>query len=132
MKRTALLLAAAALTAPVLVEANPVAANPAADPTTLLTDFLEARMPGDWGLRVRWREDVLVAFLSPPIDEAFDLFYHPDRQIAVLRGLCPPSDAPVWKALEDGQDIALEPVVIGKGSIRASCRNLVKEKQPAS
>lgn len=105
----------------------------AADPADLLSEFIEARVPQDWGVRVRWRDDVLVAFVSPPVAEAFDLFYDSDKQLALLRDLCPPEGEAVWQALRTGQDIAVEPVVMGKGGVRASCHDLLAdEERPAS
>lgn len=118
MKPAALLMAA--------VLAVPVPAA-AADPAELLSEFIEARAPQDWNVRVRWRDDVLVAFLSPPVTQAFDLFYDSEEQLAVLRDLCPPKSEPVWQALRAGQDIALEPVVMGKGTVRTSCGDLLKD-----
>lgn len=132
MKRAAFLAASfsTALAVGILPQPVPAAAT---DPAGLLSEFVEARVPQDWGVRVRWRDDVLVAFVSPPVAEAFDLFYDSDKQLALLRNLCPPKDEAVWQALQTGQDIAVEPVVMGKGGIRASCHDLLTEEaRPAS
>jgi hypothetical protein len=43
----------------------------------LLQAELTARTPSNWQVHVSQRDDVLLAFITPPYQEAFDLWYQP-------------------------------------------------------
>ena len=64
------------------------------------------------------------------MQEAFDLHHEP-RRAELIGRLCPPVVDPVWGPLRPHQDITIEPVVMGKGSFRVSCRATLREA-PAS
>jgi hypothetical protein len=109
--------------------ALPAAAN---DTESLATRSIAHRLPTGWHARVRWRNDTLVAFVSPAtIQESFDLFYDQQRASEAVAHLCPAAGDPLWKALGPRQDLAIEPEVMGKGGFRVSCRATLRET-PAS
>jgi hypothetical protein len=93
-----------------------------------LIQQLEHQLPGNWQIHVRWREATLLASFMPPYQEAFDLWYKPDALPAKMKGLCPVPGDPIWRMLESGQDIVMEPTVGGKtaAEMRVSCRNIVR------
>lgn len=87
-----------------------------------------ARLPEGWTARVRWRGELLVAFLTPrTIQEGFDVFYDARRQTELLAGLCPGADDPAWRLVGPGRDVVIEPEVMGKGGLRVSCRATLRE-----
>lgn len=125
MQRT-LTLAAAVLCASA---ALPAAAD---DTESLATRSITDRLPSGWHARVRWRNDTLVAFVSPAtVQESFDLFYDQRRASEVVAHICPAPADPLWRALGPQQDLAIEPEVMGKGGFRVSCRATLRES-PAS
>jgi hypothetical protein len=101
--------------------AAPALAESAA--ANLLRERIAGQVGQDWNLRVRWREQALVAFLSPPtVQESFNLAYSPGDQESLVERLCPQPDDPLWHLLTPQQDIAIEMQVLGKGGLRISCR----------
>jgi hypothetical protein len=105
---------------------QPVAAEAETAPeVSALTQEIRARLPQDWQLHVRWRDNVLLASVNPRSNqEAFDLWNDPQKRIERLRALCPAADDAIWQRLKPNQDIVLEPTVGGKtmASMRLSCR----------
>lgn len=88
-----------------------------------------ALLPEGWTARVRWRGELLVAFLTPrTIQEGFDVFYDARRQTELLGGLCPKAGDPAWRLVGPGRDVVIEPEVMGKGGLRVSCRATLREE----
>lgn len=89
----------------------------------LLRQDLAAKVPGDWQLHVTTRDGATVAFATPPYQQAFDLWYDPDKLHATLAALCPAKDAPVWKEMPPAEILVLVPTVGGKtaDSMRVAC-----------
>jgi hypothetical protein len=59
----------------------------------------------------------------PPYQEAFDLWYEPDKLREKMLALCPPGDDAIWHKLAPGQNIVFEPTVGGKSTeaMRLTC-----------
>jgi len=89
----------------------------------MLRSEIGAKVPATWQIRVAWREDQLVAFITPPYQEAFDLWYEPDKLRVKMLSLCPAKDDALWAPLGQGKQIAVEPTVGGKSddSMRLTC-----------
>jgi len=90
-----------------------------------LTDTLKAHAPKGWEVRVRWRDGVLLASITPwPYQDAFDLWYDTGKLVERMRALCPDQAQEVWGLIAPSQDIVLEPTVGGKSAVeaRVSCR----------
>ena len=106
-----------ALTAPV------VADEPSSEANTYLELELARKMPQNWQVHVSRRGGDLVAFLMPPYQEAFDLWYEPGQLRERILALCPPDDDAIWHKLAPGQSILLEPTVGGKSAeaMRLTC-----------
>jgi len=86
---------------------------------------LKGTVPSNWWLRASWRDQTLVVFVSPPVQETFDLWYDTPRQKETLENLCKAIPVVIWNQIRPDQDIAVEPVVGGnggKGSFQFSCR----------
>jgi hypothetical protein len=86
---------------------------------------LKGTVPSNWWLRASWRDQTLVVFVSPPVQDAFDLWYDTPRQKETLESLCKAIPVVIWNQLRPDQDIAVEQVVGGnggKGSFQFSCR----------
>src|SRR5215470_6446023 len=82
-------------------------------------------VPSNWWLRASWRDRTLVVFVSPPVQETFDLWYDTPRQKETLENLCKAIPVVIWNQIRPDQDIAVEQVVGGnggKGSFQFSCR----------
>jgi hypothetical protein len=82
----------------------------------LLQEELAARTPSNWQVHVSQRDDVLLAFVTPPYQEAFNLWYEPAMLREKMLGLCPSPDDPIWGRLQPKQSIAIEPTVGGKSA----------------
>jgi hypothetical protein len=105
-----------ALTAPVIADELPPEA-------TYLEQEIARKVPQNWQVHVSRRGDDLVAFFMPPYQEAFDLWYEPDRLREKMLALCPSSDDAIWQMLAPGQNIMFEPTVGGKSAeaMRLAC-----------
>lgn len=90
----------------------------------LLKQETVAKVPANWQVHVSMRDKNLVIFLMPPYQEAFNLWYEPEKLHARMLELCPgPSDA-IWAKLPPEQGVAIEPTVGGKSAeaMRVSCK----------
>ena len=86
---------------------------------------IKGTVPSNWWLHASWRDQTLVVFVSPPTQEAFDLWYDTPRQKETLENLCKAIPVAIWNQIQPDQDIAVEQVVGGnggKGSFQFSCR----------
>ena len=92
----------------------------------IVAQNIEPKLPPHWQLHVSEREKILLVSLMPPYQEAFDLWYDPQRQAAVLRQLCPAAGEEIWKLLGSDRDVVLQPTVGGKSvpEAQVSCRRL--------
>jgi len=100
-------------------------AAPQDDAVKALTAEIKAHAPAGWEVRVRWREGQLLASVTPwPYQQAFDLWYNSSKMADTLAALCPKAGEPVWKLIEAGQTVVLEPTVGGKSvsEARVTCR----------
>ena len=105
----------AALSAPAF------AASPEA---ILLKQETAAKVPSNWQIHVSPRDKALVIFLMPPYQEAFDLWYEPEKLHAKMLALCPgPNDA-IWGKLPPEEGVSIEPTVGGKSAeaMRVACK----------
>jgi len=92
MRVCALLLLSAAAVMPVQ------AAPPQDEAVKVLSAELKAHVPANWQIRVRWRDGQLLASVTPwPYQEAFNLWYEPQKLGEALLGLCPKPDDEIWK-----------------------------------
>jgi hypothetical protein len=100
---------------PVLAEPSPQAA--------LLNQEIAAKVPRNWQIHVTWRDKVLLAFITPPYQEAFDLWYEPTKLHETMLNLCPKSGDPIWRQLGPGEEVAMQPTVGGKSddSMKVPC-----------
>lgn len=80
----------------------------------LLRQELAAKVPPDWQLHVTRRDETIVAFVTPPYQQAFDLWYDPEKLRATMVGLCPAREDVVWKQMAAGEQLTLVPTVGGK------------------
>ncbi len=89
----------------------------------LLQDELKARTPANWQVHVSDRGDALLAFVTPPYQEAFDLWYEPAALKERMLGLCPAAGDAVWSELPAQQSIVIQPTVGGKSAdgVRLIC-----------
>jgi hypothetical protein len=125
MKWMPMLIAAAAFCAvPAIAEAQDAA------PVAALKSELAGKVPGNWQVRVRWRDGAVLASFMPPFQEGFDLWYRPEVLLGRMRDLCPAPGDGIWHMLEPEQDIVLEPTVGGKSMLemRVSCRELMRAR----
>ncbi len=98
-----------------------VAASPEA---LLLEQETAAKVPSNWQIHVSTRDKALVVFLMPPYQEAFDLWYEPEKLHAKMVALCPgPNDA-IWGKLPPEEGVSIEPTVGGKSAVamRIACK----------
>jgi hypothetical protein len=105
------------------------------DPVTNLTRELKAHTPSQWLVRVRWREERLLASITPlPYDTAFQLWYEPEKLHQILVDLCPKAEEQIWTLIAAGQDVVLEPTVGGKSGVEAqvSCRSAMAAQRGGS
>jgi hypothetical protein len=103
--------------------ANALAEQP--DTAGILKKQLKAQVPSKWEVRVRWRDNELLASITPwPYQEAFQLWYEPAKLSGMLASFCPASADEIWNAIGTDKDIVLEPTVGGKAGVefRVSCR----------
>ncbi|MBV9758633.1 MAG: hypothetical protein JO047_16435 [Alphaproteobacteria bacterium] len=89
----------------------------------LLRQELGAKAPAGWQLHVSRREDAIVAFITPPYQQAFDLWYEPDKLRAAMQSFCPAKDSPVWREMRSGETLMVVPTVGGKtaDTMRITC-----------
>jgi hypothetical protein len=113
-----------ALTAPVIADEPPPEA-------TYLEQEIARKVPQNWQVHVSRRGDDLVAFFMPPYQEAFDLWYEPDKLREKMLALCPSGNDAIWHKLAPGQNIMFEPTVGGKSAeaMRLTCPR--SDKPPA-
>ena len=86
---------------------------------------LKGTVPPSWWLHASWRDQTLVVFVSPPVQESFVLWYNTPRQKETLENLCKAIPGAIWNQIQPDQDIAVVQVVGGnggKGSFQFSCR----------
>lgn len=93
----------------------------------VLRQEFQTRVPKHWQVRLSQRERFILVSLMPPNQEAFDLWYDPEKQLASLRRLCPEPGHEIWGLIGPDQDIVLDPTVGGKSvpQMRLSCRKLM-------
>ena len=105
------------LTAPV------IGAEPSTEASAYLEQEIARKVPQNWQVHVSRRGDDLVAFFIPPYQEAFGLWYEPDKLREKMLALCPPGDDRIWHKLAPGQNIVFEPTVGGKSTeaMRLTC-----------
>ena len=89
----------------------------------LLEQELSGKVPSNWEVHVSQRADMLLAFLTPPYQEAFDLWYEPAKLHERMLGLCPGPNDKIWQYLALNETIAIEPTVGGKSAdaMRLTC-----------
>lgn len=95
--------------------------------TDLLRDETVAKVPQNWQVHVSMRDRKLVIFLMPPYQEAFNLWYEPQKLREKMLALCPGRTDKIWTKLSLDQDIAIEPTVGGKSAeaMRLTCKHEV-------
>jgi hypothetical protein len=103
---------------------NPSSAAPETTPADLLRDETLAKVPPNWQVHVSWRDNALVVFLMPPYQEAFDLWYEPEKLRDKMLQLCPGPTDVIWAKLPADRDVAIEPTVGGKSAVamRLTCK----------
>lgn len=97
-----------------------------------LVQDLKEHAPAQWEVRVRWRDDRLLATITPqPYQLAFELGYAPAKLAAAMARLCPGAGAEIWNLVGPEQDVVLEPSIGAKTvpGARVSCRK-AKSDQP--
>ncbi len=89
----------------------------------LLRQELVGKAPPDWLVHVSDRGDMLLAFVTPPYQQAFDLWFEPEQLRARMLGFCPSAEDKIWSQLQPRQLIAIEPTVGGKSAdaMRLAC-----------
>ena len=65
----------------------------------LFANRTEGQSPPNWQVHVSQRGDMLLAFITPPYQEAFDLWYEPVKLRERILGLCPGPDDAIWAQL---------------------------------
>ena len=101
--------------------ATVIAAEPS--PEVYLEQEVARKVPQNWQIHVSRRGDDIVAFLMPPYQEAFNLWYEPDQLREKMLALCPAANDAIWRKLAPGQNIMFEPTVGGKSAeaMRLTC-----------
>jgi hypothetical protein len=81
-----------------MVAAPALAADDAA--RSAMEQRVRAEVPPDWQVRTRWRDNVLVTFLTPSARETFDVLHSPARKADLVKRLCPPAEdgSGAWSA----------------------------------
>jgi hypothetical protein len=89
----------------------------------MLEDELIGKVPTTWLVHVSSRKDTLLAFITPPYQQAFDLWYEPTKMREAMMALCPSAEDAIWQRLGRDGNIAIEPTVGGKSAddLRALC-----------
>ena len=82
----------------------------------LLQNELKGRVPTNWDVHVSDRGDALFAFITPPYQEAFDLWFEPAQLKEKMLGLCPAAADAVWTVMAPRQLIVIQPTVGGKSA----------------
>jgi hypothetical protein len=100
--------------AEVILASGAIAAG--AQARNLLQEELKGRVPTNWDVHVSDRGDALLAFVTPPYQEAFDLWFEPAQLREKMLGLCPAAADAVWTALVPRQSIVIQPTVGGKSA----------------
>ncbi|MGH6867447.1 MAG: hypothetical protein ACREDA_00950 [Methylocella sp.] len=92
-------------------------------PRNWLQQELKGKVPSNWEVHVSRRGDMLLAFITPPYQDAFDLWYEPAKLRERMLALCPGTDDTIWQQLAPQQTIAIEPTVGGKSAdaMRLTC-----------
>jgi hypothetical protein len=105
-------------------------AEPSAE-AAVLTQEIAAKVPSNWQIRVTWRDKQLLAFVTPPYQEAFELWYEPEKLRATMLNPCPAKNGALWGRLGADRQIAVQPTVGGKSddSMRLVC---TRSSQPAT
>ena len=90
----------------------------------LLQGELKGRVPANWEVHVSDRGDTLLAFVTPPYQEAFDLWFEPAQLKEKMLRLCPAAANSIWSALAPQQSIVIQPTVGGKSAdgMQLTCR----------
>lgn len=107
-----------------LIAGSSVPAFATSPEAILLKQETAAKVPSNWQIHVSPRDKVLVVFLMPPYQEAFNLWYEPEKLHAKMLALCPgPNDA-IWGKLPPEEGVSIEPTVGGKSDVamRVSCK----------
>jgi hypothetical protein len=101
-------------------------------PRDWLQQELKDKVPSNWQVYVSQRGDMLLAFITPPYQDAFDLWYEPVKLRERILGLCPGPDDAIWAQLAPHQMIAIEPTVGGKSAdaMRLTCSRDNRLKPP--
>jgi len=84
-----------------------------------IENSLKGTVPPSWWLHASWRDQTLVVFVSPPVQESFDLWYDTPRQKETLENLCKAIPGAIWNQIQPDQDIA----------VRAGCRRQWRQRQ---
>ncbi|MFY9642050.1 MAG: hypothetical protein WA384_20795 [Rhodomicrobium sp.] len=84
---------------------------------------LAAKVPSTWQIHVTQRDGHLLGFVTPPYQEAFNLWYEPQKLQEKLQSLCPAPQDAIWGQLPAAMELTLQPTVGGKSadSLRISC-----------
>jgi hypothetical protein len=97
-----------------LLFATPLFGAEQAPDAKTLQEALTAKVPSTWQIHVTQRGGTLLGFVTPPIQEAFDLWYEPQRLQQKLQSLCPAASDQVWSRVSSTADLVLQPTVGGK------------------
>ncbi len=98
-------------------------AEPSMQARALLQQEIAGKVPQNWQVHVSRRGDDLIAFLMPPYQEAFNLWYEPEQLREKMLSLCPASQDAIWPLLSPEQKVKIEPTVGGKSAeaMRLTC-----------
>lgn len=107
-----------------LIAASNAPVSAASPEAILLKQETAAKVPSNWQIHVSPRDKALVIFLMPPYQEAFDLWYEPEKLQAKMLALCPGPTDPIWGKLPPEQGVSIEPTVGGKSAeaMRVACK----------
>jgi hypothetical protein len=83
----------------------------------ILQTSLQGKVPPDWQVHVSARTGALFAFVTPPYQKAFDLWYEPATLRETMLRLCPGAKDPVWARIGSEVKIMIQPTVGGKSAI---------------
>jgi len=84
---------------------------------------LAAKVPSTWQIHVTQRDGQLLGFVTPPYQEAFNLWYEPQKLQEKIQSLCPAPQDAIWSQLPAAMQLTLQPTVGGKSAdgMRISC-----------